>query len=118
MFDLINLMGGNFIQNNSIRTMKKSNQQLMLEKIIDKLTSSISLTSILERNGNTAVNLSTRRSGNMLLNSTRNKLSLMALCAQFVEPNDLELFNEFYMNILASISSILLNEINSNGFGS
>ena len=34
----------------------------------------------------------------------------MELCAQYVEPNDLELFNEFYTNILCSITSILLNE--------
>lgn len=96
--------------------MKKSNQQLLLEKIIDKLTSSINLSSMLERNSAAAsVNFSMRRSSNMLLNLTRNKLSLMSLCAQFVEPNDLELFNEFYMNILASISSILLNEINPSG---
>jgi hypothetical protein len=114
MFDLINLMGSNFIQNNCIRNMKKSNQQLLLEKIIHKLTSSITLADILERTGNTAANVSTRRSSNMLLSMTRNKLSLMALCAQYVEPNDLDLFNEFYMNILASISSILLNETSSN----
>ena len=45
----------------------------------------------------------------MLLNLTRNKLSLMSLCAQYVEPNDLDLFNEFYTSILCSITSILLN---------
>ncbi len=33
----------------------------------------------------------------------------MSLCAQYVEPNDLDLFNEFYTNILCSITSILLN---------
>lgn len=109
MFDLINLMSSNFIQNNTMSTTKKTNQQLLLEKIIDKLTSNIDLPSLL---GGSATNLSTRRTSNMLLNLTRNKLSLMALCAQFVEPNDLTLFNEFYMKILASISSILLNETN------
>lgn len=33
----------------------------------------------------------------------------MSLCAQYVEPNDLDLFNEFYTNILCSITSIMLN---------
>lgn len=33
----------------------------------------------------------------------------MSLCAQYVEPNDLDLFNEFYTNILCSITSILMN---------
>lgn len=113
MFDLINLMGANFIQNNCIRNMKKSNQQLLLEKIINKLTSNINLTSVIERSGGSAASMSTRRSSNMLLNLIRNKLSLMSLCANFVEPNDLDLFNEFYMNILASISSIILNDINT-----
>jgi hypothetical protein len=119
MFDLIHLMGANFIQKNSIRNVKKSNQQLLLEKIICKLTSTINLSSILvERNagtngGATAGAISTRRSSNMLLSLTRNKLSLMSLCAQYVEPNDLDLFNEFYQNILCSISSILLNETNN-----
>lgn len=111
MFDLINLMGANFIQNNFIRTMKKSNQQLLLEKIIVKLTSNINLTNIIERTGGSVASMSTRRSSNMLLNIIRNKLSLMSLCAQFVEPNELELFNEFYTNILASINSILLNDV-------
>lgn len=91
--------------------MKKSNQQVLLEKIISKLTSNINLTSIIERNGGSAASMSTRRSSNMLLNLIRNKLSLMSLCANFVEPNDLDLFNDFYMNILASINSILLNDI-------
>ena len=60
---------------------------------------------------------SSRRSSNILLNLTRNKLSLMSLCAQYVEPNDLDLFNEFYTNILCSITSILMN-INLNAEGS
>lgn len=91
--------------------MKKSNQQVLLEKIISKLTSNINLTNIIERNGGSTASMSTRRSSNMLLNLIRNKLSLMSLCANFVEPNDLDLFNDFYMNILASINSILLNDI-------
>ncbi len=37
----------------------------------------------------------------------------MALCAQFVEPNDLDLFNELYNDILCSITSILINANNS-----
>ncbi len=52
---------------------------------------------------------SSRRTCNILLNLTRNKLSLMSLCAQYVEPNDLDLFNEFYTSILCSITSIMLN---------
>lgn len=118
MFDLIHMMGANFIQNNNIRNVKKANQQMLLEKIIYKLTSTINVTNLIERNmaaSSTANNnnISTRRSSNMLLTITRNKLSLMALCAQYVEPNDLDLFNDFYMKILASISSILLNETNN-----
>lgn len=124
MFDLIHLIGTNFIQSSNQRpnrSHKKTNQHILLEKIIQKLTSTINLTNVLENNSSlirsssststsSTTSISTRRSSSILLNLTRNKLSLMSLCAQYVEPNDLDLFNEFYMNILCSISSILLNE--------
>jgi hypothetical protein len=144
MFDLIHLIGNNFIQaisspsDNVNITLKKRNQQILLEKIIQKLTSAITLsnsnaeTMSSSRNNSSNVlaetananpanitnvssngqssSSSVRRSNMILLNLTRNKLALMALCAQYVEPDDIDLFNEFYTSILCSITSILLNE--------
>ncbi len=52
MFDLIHLIGSNFIQTSSFKcspsfqALNKSNQQILLEKIIQKLTSTIQLTNI------------------------------------------------------------------------
>ena len=123
MFDLIHLIGSNFIHasvdgRRSPNSHRKTNQLVLLEKIIQKLTATINMNSVIEntaslgrQSASNAHMPSTRRSSSILLNLTRNKLSLMALCAQYVEPNDLDLFNELYMSILSSISSILLNEV-------
>ena len=119
IFDLIHLIGTNFIQtstNPSNELLRKRNQQILIEKIIQKLTSTINIQSLdsIGRNLSTGSGLSSssqssaRRTNNIILNLTRNKLSLMSLCAQYVEPNDLDLFNEFYSNILNSVTSILL----------
>ncbi|CAF0782953.1 unnamed protein product [Brachionus calyciflorus] len=121
MFDLIHLIGTNFIHSTEGRRSpnghRKTNQHVLLEKIIQKLTSTINMSNVIENSATLSRPSSsgsqipsTRRSSSILLNLTRNKLSLMSLCAQYVEPNDLDLFNEFYMSILCSISSILLNE--------
>ncbi|RNA18051.1 ectopic P granules 5 -like protein [Brachionus plicatilis] len=123
MFDLIHLIGSNFVHSSgggrrSPNSFRKTNQLVLLEKIIQKLTATISMNNVLEntaslsrQSSSSSQMPSTRRSSSILLNLTRNKLSLMALCAQYVEPNDLDLFNEFYMSILCSINSILLNEV-------
>jgi hypothetical protein len=150
MFDLINLIGVNFIQISSsseetLRSLKLTkntnqdhiaplqirNQQVLLEKIIEKLVNFVQLSALTDQpkanneltqttsnttaattsnNNNTTNSSQQRRANNILLNSARNKLALMSLCAQYVEPNDLDLFNESYMNILCSITSVLLND--------
>jgi hypothetical protein len=143
IFDLIHLIGSNFIQSISnesqiigLSNLRRRNQQILLEKIIQKLTSTLSLSNLIERSSSsnnlsssTILNSSStnmsigstpttssssssalKKQNTILLNLTRNKLLLMSLCAQYVEPDDLDLFNEFYTNILCSISSILINE--------
>jgi len=120
MFDLINLIGSNFVQivshNNS--ALRKKSQQCLLEKIIQKLTSNTLIQAgtdhlaIIQQSSSNSSSIM-RKSNNLLINLTRNKLALMALCAQFVEPNDLDLFNELYNDILCSITSILINANNS-----
>jgi hypothetical protein len=114
MFDLINMIGTNFIQFNEVNlnfhVLRKRNQQILLEKIIQKITSTITIANEPASAQPHLSSSSSRRNGILLNILTRNKLSLMELCAQYVEPNDLDSFNEFYTNILCSVTSILLNE--------
>ena len=139
IFDLIHLIGSNFIQSISneskiigLSDLRRRNQQILIEKIIQKLTSTLSLSNFNEKsssnnfaspilnNSNTNTSSSStsttsssalKKQNTILSNLTRNKLLLLSLCAQYVEPDDLDLFNEFYSNILCSITSILLNEV-------
>jgi hypothetical protein len=119
IFDLINLIGSNFIQilpKTILVVFRKKSQQVLLEKIIEKLTNTKVLPIVVDqlaliKQTASSNNSCLRKSNNLLLNLTHNKLALMSLCAQFVEPNDLDLFNELYNDILCSIRSILLNSI-------
>ena len=135
MFDLIHLIGAHFIQespasssspSSETTSLRRRNQQLLLEKIMQKLTAptpSVPLTSSSATATATTTSLvdehatpsstssssssSARRQLNMQLTLARNKLLLMTLCAQYVTPNDLELFNQFYVRILTSIGDLL-----------
>jgi hypothetical protein len=120
IFDLIHLIGKNFIQskiskiNDSNRTtndLNKNNQQILLEKLLSKLVSNVSLevANFSNNSNNISSSSSTRRNTYALLNLTYNQLNLMSLCAQYVEPFDVYFFNESYTKILCSITSILIN---------
>jgi hypothetical protein len=103
-FDLINLIGQNY---------KHLGQKHLLDIMLKKLTTTISLADISNRdsgnNQQPPPHESTRRKTNVLLTFIRNKMSLINLCTQFIEPNDLTLFNMYYTNVLTAIKSILYN---------
>ena len=107
--DLLNLIGANF---------KHLGQKHLLDIMLKKLTTTISLSDIANReaatnngqpNNASQPPNSVRRNTNILLTFIRNKISLITLCTQFIEPNDLNLFNMYYTSILTAIKSILYN---------
>jgi hypothetical protein len=103
-FDLISLIGQNY---------KHLGQKHLLDIMLKKLTTTISLADINNRDSGNGQQPppqeSTRRKTNVLLTFIRNKMSLINLCTQFIEPNDLTLFNMYYTNVLTAIKSILYN---------
>jgi hypothetical protein len=93
------MIGNNFV----LVDKSKRNQKILIEKMVQKLTSVITVQVSSDSTS------ASRRSNLLLNNLSRNKLSLMQLCAQYVEPNDLGLFNQFYVSILNSMTSILID---------
>lgn len=102
-FDLINMIGSNF---------KHLGQKHLLDILLKKLSTTISLSDInmrLNNNTPSEPSTSTRRNTNIVLTHIRNKMSLITLCSQYIEPNDLLLFNQYYKSVLMAIKSVLYN---------
>ncbi len=112
IFDLINLIGSNF---------KNLNQKHLLDILLKKLTANINLNEIRREtssqpnteSSSSLSSFSVRRNTNLVLTFIRNKMSLITLCSQFIEPNDLLSFNHYYITVLNTIKSVLYNSNSS-----